>query len=251
MIEEKMALCAGVICTLFTLLVSVPPLSVFAAGEARFFRHSRYMAEKDLARLEQLGRPEVLTSHPDSDVFELDASAVIRVNVHKLMHVSLDFDRYEEMQVPKVVRSHVISDSPADGFLIAWTRMKYGLISSFHYLQVREYLELTKHGFTGSEWTLFHPNVPSSGFRDSPLFDAFDGSWYIEPLQAVPPEGNQPVRIYVRYFIRGDFKWWVPSFIIRSIVSKSGILETDVIRFFEILECNARPEGKPAQCKSG
>ena len=210
--------------------------------------HPRYMEEKELSRLEQMGRPEVLALRPASGVFEVDASAVIRADFHKLLHVSLDFDRYEAMHVPNVIGSHVISDSPADGGRIIWTRMKYGLFSSLQYLQVREYVDPGKYGFAGSEWTIFHPADPPSGLRDRPLFDQFDGSWYIEPLEPVPPEGSRPIRLYIRYFVRGDFKWWVPSVIIRRISREGGILKKDTIRFLEILACNAGPDGKSDAC---
>jgi len=121
-------------------------------------------------------------------------------------------------------------------------------VCTLQYLRVREYLDPGKHGFAGSEWTLFHPADPPSGLRDRPVFDQFDGSWYIEPLDPVPREGNQPIRLYIRYFVRGDFKWWVPAVIIRRISREGGTLEKDTIRLLEILACNAGPDAKPDPC---
>lgn len=230
--------------TLVLLLIA----QVVVAGEVRLSRHPHYTEEVELARLERLGSPEVRVSRPGAGVFEVDASDVVKADLRKLLQVSLDFERYAEMRVPNVVRSHVVSASRGAETLVTWTRMKYGLFSSHQYLQVREYLEPERDGFGGSAWSLYHPEEPSSGLRDRPLFDRFDGSWYIEPLEPVPAEAGRPIRLYLRYFVRGDFKWWVPPPVIRRISREGGILETDTIRFLRILTCNEGADADPARC---
>jgi ribosome-associated toxin RatA of RatAB toxin-antitoxin module len=92
----------------------------------------------------------------------------------------------------------------------------------------RHYLEVRLFPF-GSQWQLTPKRSTWFGREDS-VFQALDGSWYMEALT-----GD---RIYVRYFLSADFDTGVPGFLVDLVARRQ--LPDGVRRVIEVLSAQAR-----------
>jgi hypothetical protein len=149
-----------------------------------------------------------------SGVFFSDASAVIRVDMVKLIDASVDYDRYTEMGMPNLRESHII-EKARDGFtLFTWSKMSTLGVTSQHYTEVRV-LPAFKDGKFACEWELSRrrPGRPGWIYEDSPAFSRLDGSWYLETL----PDGS----IYARYFLAADIDTVIPDFLVDGVARKN------------------------------
>jgi hypothetical protein len=199
-------------------------------------RAPAYTTNHQLLELEASGHPKVLISIDESGALIVDASAVFQVNLDTLIQTSLDFDNYAEFKAPNIVKSRVIKVGEENHSIIIWNKMRYGIVTSSQYQFVITYKDPAVLGFAGSRWHLYHPENPQPDFPDSPIFYQFDGSWYIEPLEKNPDGKHLLTKVYVRYFLKIKYHWWLPSYIINYFSTETGALERDVLNFLIIFK---------------
>lgn len=164
----------------------------------------------DLAALERSG--EILVrSARDGEIYTADASAVLKVDPARLLAVSTDYDRYDEMGMPNVRESRQVA--AGQRYIYTWTHMESGAFVSQHYLEVEVLSRLDAPGSAGARWQLApYDQIRNHPYDNSPAFSRLDGSWYIQELR--------PGVVYVRYYLAADVAFAAPDWLISRFVKK-------------------------------
>jgi hypothetical protein len=235
-IPSFLTVAARILLFIFISVWTMPCMAEDSDPQIHLQRHPAYIEPSQLMELEASGLPKVMISKNQSGALIVDASAVFIVNLDAFIGASLDFDHYAQFGAPHIVRSRVIIPGGDHTPMIIWNRMRYGIVTSSQYQTVIAYKNPLTSGFAGSCWQLHHPEKQLPDFPDSTIFDQFDGSWYIEPFEKNPDGENRLTKVYVRYFLKIQYRWWVPSFIINYFSTETGALEQDVVNFLLIFK---------------
>jgi hypothetical protein len=198
-------------------------LFLFQALSAFAFE-SRFEIDRSL-KLDELARSGKISVRTvrERSVYRSDASAVLtRASLERLQAAAADFDHYQEMGMPNVRASCVVSR--AGDHLYIWTHMAAAGQDSRHYLEVRIEKGLAASGASGIQWQLTRRQGDWK-YPDDPAFERLDGSWYMEPL----PGGA----VYVRYFLAAVIDTGVPDFIVDWVAKRQ--FSDGVVRVIEVL----------------
>lgn len=170
-------------------------LFCFALLPSAWAYDSRFGIDPNVS-LPQLSSNGAITTHSgrSGNLYNADASAVLRVNADKLFAAAQDYNDYVKFGMPYLNDSHVVDHTPPD-LLYTWASMSIAVLHSEHYLEVKIHPSLNDTGGRGMEWQLANKR-PEWPYPQASGFNVSNGSFYIQPLQ----DGT----VYVRYYLSND-----------------------------------------------
>lgn len=213
---------------MFSHIFILPFAILVSLAQARETRTSIDL-NANLEELYKTGEIEISSTHMGGAIYEVDASAVLKVDIKKIAQASREFNRFKEFGMPNLRASRIVSEQPMK--LVTWNWMGQGLTESKHCL------EIDLHPNT-QEWNLTPcplnplplPRGLIENYDDLPAFTVFDGSWYLHPLDATT--------VYVRYFLYVAVDTWIPPLIVSFFINDR--LKTGVVTTIETLAKVAR-----------
>ncbi len=156
-------------------LLLLPALA--RGGERRF----QIDPAQDLADLARRGEVAVRVERRDGG-YTVDASAVLRAELPRLLDAATDFERHVEMGMPRLRERHVVGATPGRDTVYVWSRVSGLGRTSGQYVAVRVRRTLEPAGAAGVEWELV-PRQPGWPYEETSTLTRLQGSWYLAPLR--------------------------------------------------------------------